>query len=65
MGLGLRRLARAKAAQAVVWVVPGLSLCKRAGQTPCPFLIRPLKWLFQGEDSAWACARTHTHYPEF
>ena len=59
MCLGLRRLARAQAAQAVVWVVLGLSLCKRPGQKPCPFLIRLLKWLFQGEDSAWARARTH------
>ena len=37
---------------------------QRLGQKPCPFLTRPLKWLFQGEDSAWAWARTHTHYPE-
>ena len=64
MGFGLRWLALAQAAQAMVWVVPGLSLCKRLGQKPCPFLTRPLKWLFQGEDSAWAWARTHTHYPE-
>ena len=63
-GFGASMAGSAHAAQAMVWVVPGLSLCKCLGQKPCPFLTRPLKWLFQGEHSAWAWARTQTHYPE-